>query len=105
MALPTEKADSAASRDPSARRAGEPSSALGDGKVVPIGGSHEWEEDLPYRIELWRVAELKVERVLADAISAALAQAIFHEARKEYPGRVITLRYGDRIIARSDGVG
>jgi hypothetical protein len=59
-------------------------------------------EDLPYCIELWRVdGPEDVESVLARALSAELARAIFKAAQVEHPGRRITLRRGDRIISDS----
>jgi len=40
-----------------------------------------------------------VERVLARALNAQLARAIFNAAKGEYPERRITLCKGSRIIA------
>lgn len=71
--------------------------------VLSVSSPHEPQEALPYRVELWDQARQSVERILGDAISAPLAQAIFQSALQEYPGRHITLRYGARIIAQSDG--
>jgi hypothetical protein len=67
---------------------------------VPPGGT----EELPYRVELWHdgVGET-VERVLARALSAQLARAIFKAATGEHPSRRITLRKGNRVIADSSG--
>jgi hypothetical protein len=60
------------------------------------------DEDLPYWIELWHAdGRQTVERVLARATSAGLAQAIFKAAQKEHPGRRITLRKGDQFTADS----
>lgn len=73
----------------------------GVGNVVTLSTAGESLETLPYHIELWHGDEGAVERVLGDALSAALAQAIYQEALREYPGRIITLRYGQRIIAHS----
>jgi hypothetical protein len=59
-------------------------------------------ETLPYRIELWDAATgEKVERVLARALSAALARAIFQAALAEHPERRITLRRGWRLMVDS----
>jgi hypothetical protein len=55
------------------------------------------DEELPYSIELWGVDS--IERLLARAFDAALAQAIFNAARNEHPGRRITLRHALRIVA------
>ena len=61
------------------------------------------QEDLPYRIELWRDGHGAVERVLARAASPELAQAIFRAAQGEYPQRRITLSKGDSTISESTG--
>ena len=58
-------------------------------------------EKLPYSIELWDGAAAALERVLARAIDAQLARAIFHAARKEHPKSRILLRRGARIVADS----
>ena len=56
-------------------------------------------EDLPYAVELWRAAPaVAVERVLARAASAQLAQAIFVAVQKEHPDRRITVRKGKSIV-------
>ena len=60
------------------------------------------QEELPYRIILWRTGS-EIERVLARAVSAELAQAIFKAAQKEYPQRRITLNRGDSTLADSGG--
>jgi hypothetical protein len=57
-------------------------------------------EKLPYRIEL-RDAHA---RVLARAVNATLARAIFKAARKEHPERRIILRRDERIVADSSGM-
>ena len=58
-------------------------------------------EKLPYSIELWDSAAAELERVLARALDAQLARAIFHAARKEHPDRRVLLRRGSRTIADS----
>jgi hypothetical protein len=65
---------------------------------VPPGAT----EELPYRVELWHdgVGEA-IERVLARALNAQLARAIFKAATGEYPDRRITLCRGSRVIADS----
>lgn len=60
-------------------------------------------EELPYRIELWFDGSDGVERILARAVNAQLARAIFNAARGEHPERRITLRKGNRIVANSTG--
>jgi hypothetical protein len=58
-------------------------------------------EELPFRIELWLADGGQVERLLARAVSGALAHAIFKAAQVEHPGRRITLSNGQRIVADS----
>jgi hypothetical protein len=59
------------------------------------------QEELPYRIELWLPDRSAVERVLARAVSAELAQAIFRAAQGEYPQRRITLSKGQATVLDS----
>jgi hypothetical protein len=60
-------------------------------------------EVLPYCVELWDLAtKSRVDRVLARAYSAMLARAIYMAAVIEQPGRRITLRHGERILADSE---
>jgi hypothetical protein len=61
------------------------------------------QEELPYRVDLWHAGRPEVERVLARALSAELAQAIFKAAQGEYPQRRITLSRG--TVAISDSAG
>ena len=58
-------------------------------------------EKLPYSIELWDSGGHALERVLARALDAQLARAIFHAAQKEHPDGRILLRRGARTIADS----
>jgi hypothetical protein len=58
-------------------------------------------EELPFRVELWLEDHDGVERILARAVSAALAHAIFKAAQVEHPERRITLSNGEQIIADS----
>jgi hypothetical protein len=58
-------------------------------------------DKLPYSIELWDDGGRTLERVLARALDAQLASAIFHAARKEHPDSRILLRRGARTIADS----
>jgi hypothetical protein len=65
------------------------------GSATPAGT-----EALPYRVELWQDGlGDAVERVLARALNAQLARAIFKAATGEHPNRRITLRKGTRVIA------
>ena len=47
--------------------------------------------DLPFRVELWDEDDAKVEQVLARTHSVTLAQAVFHAACEQYPGRHVSL--------------
>jgi hypothetical protein len=70
--------------------------------VKPMPGQGEQAENLPYWVELWNQDASDVERVLARALNAPLARAIFKAAESEYPARRITLRRGSRIILDHD---
>jgi hypothetical protein len=72
---------------------------------IPRGSAGPAEtEELPYRVELWHDGGGDaVERVLARALNAQLARAIFKAATGEHPNRRITLRKGARVIADSSG--
>ena len=71
---------------------------------MSASNSDDPHEALPYHIELWDIPRKNVERLLGDALSAPVAQAIFQSALHEYPDRCITLRYGTRIMTRSDDI-
>ncbi|HEX9461841.1 MAG TPA: hypothetical protein VGB82_04515 [Alphaproteobacteria bacterium] len=73
---------------------GQHKSKDGDG---PAGQSGK----LPYCVELWDASGQSVERVLARAVSAELARAIFKAACTEHPARRITLRRGTKVISDS----
>jgi hypothetical protein len=61
-------------------------------------------EELSYWIELWHESKKReVEKVLARAVSAHLARAIFHAAMDEHPNRRITLRKGNHTLADTSG--
>jgi hypothetical protein len=69
--------------------------------VVRLGGKAS-NEKLAYRIELWNEPRGDaVERLLARALNAQLARAIFRAVLAEHPGRRITLRSGARLLADS----
>jgi hypothetical protein len=71
-------------------------------KPARLGGGSAAGENLPYRIELWTANKVTVERVLARAVNATLARAIFNAARTEHPERLIVLRRGARVIAECE---
>ena len=58
--------------------------------------------DLPFRIELWNEEGSEVERVVARAYSANLAQAIFKAACEQYPGRQLSLWHGRERVAQAE---
>jgi hypothetical protein len=62
------------------------------------GSAHN--EELPYRIVLWAVGA-EGERVLARAVTAQLALAIFKAAQQEHPDRRIAVKKKNAIIADS----
>jgi len=68
-------------------------------KIARLSSLAGRQDQLPYRIELCGESENAPERVLALALDANLARAIFRAAQKEYPERRIVLRHGGRTIA------
>jgi hypothetical protein len=72
-------------------------------KAVQLSVVATQAEKLPYSVELWDEAGEALQRVLARAIDAQLARAIFNAARKEHPDARILLRRGARTIADSTG--
>ena len=72
------------------------------GGVSPLTGPAPAQDgELPYCVELWSVGGQAVERVLARAVNASLAHAIFKAAQSEHPDRRITLRHGNRVLAEN----
>ena len=73
-----------------------------DERQLQTGTPPSAPEELSYRIELWQVGIAnRVERVLARAFSASLAQAIYKAAQTEHPERRITLSQRNKLIADS----
>lgn len=70
-------------------------------RVVPLGGSADPGEPLPYAVELWDVAGEGAERILGRAASILLANAVFAAAKSDYAGRKLVLKRGDKILAES----
>ena len=68
-------------------------------KIARIGSPATQQDQLPYWIELCGESKDAPERVLALALDANLARAIFRAAQKEYPERRILLRRGSRTLA------
>ena len=70
-------------------------------KVLPIAHAPAAAR-LPYVIELWNLTRDTPEKVIARAASALLARAIFSAAQGEHLGRMIVLRRGSHVLARTD---
>ena len=70
-------------------------------KIGRLGVVATQTEKLPYSIELWDDGADTLERVLARALNAQLARAIFQAALKEHPEARILLRRGTRTVADS----
>jgi len=62
------------------------------------GSAHT--EELPYRIVLW-ASGAEGERVLARAVTAQLALAIFRAAQEEHPDHRIAVKRDEAIVADS----
>lgn len=58
-------------------------------------------EDLPFKVELWDDAFEMVDQVLAVTADGSIGFGAYHAAIKEFPGRNITLRHKNRVVARS----
>lgn len=58
-------------------------------------------EDLDYRIEIWDAQGTTIERVLAITAGGTLGYAAYYAALREYPRRIITLRYRHQVLSRS----
>jgi len=68
-------------------------------KVAQISSAAAQHDQLPYSIELCGETKDAPGRVLALALDANLARAIFRAAQKEYPEHRIVLRRGSRTLA------
>jgi len=64
-----------------------------------VGGSAARSPELPFRVELWDEKRQRVQQVVARARSAGLAEAVFHAACEEYPGRYLSLWRGRERLA------
>jgi hypothetical protein len=73
-----------------------------DEQCVTNAMSQPAEPELSFRVDLWNETRSAVERVLARASGPALAHAIFAAARREYPGRYLTLSNGQDTIATAE---
>jgi hypothetical protein len=72
-------------------------------KIARMTGPAAAHDKLPYRVELCGDDENAPERVLALALDANLARAIFRAAQKEYPERRVVVRRGSRTVVDSAG--
>lgn len=70
-------------------------------KVLPLSPRADRDQDLGYEIVVASEEPAGGERLLAKAVSGALAQAIFNAARSEHPGQRIILRRDARVIVDS----
>jgi hypothetical protein len=57
-------------------------------------------DDLPYKVEVWDETGSFPERVVALAVTPALAYAAYYSAVREYAGRDITLRHKGQTMSR-----
>jgi hypothetical protein len=57
--------------------------------------------DLPFRVELWDDADVRIEELIALAGDFAIANSAYEEAVRRRPGKLITLRQKARVIKRS----
>ena len=57
--------------------------------------------DLPYSVEQWDAEDRHVEELIALTGDYRVARAVFNEAVKCRPGRIITLRQKTRLLADS----
>ena len=60
-----------------------------------------YDDNLPFRIELWDEADRHIEEVIALAADFASACGAYDEAVKRRPGKLITLRQKARVIKKS----
>jgi hypothetical protein len=60
-----------------------------------------YDDNLPFRIELWDEADRHIEEVIALASDFASACGAYDEAVKRRPGKRITLRQKSRVIKKT----
>ncbi len=81
----------------------------GDGddiaKPLPSGPVPTEPEELPYKIELWDMAKLSVEQVLAVTANGSIGYAAYYAATREFPERYITLRHRGKMLSSWNGPG
>jgi hypothetical protein len=57
-------------------------------------------EELHYVVEVWDDKGGMVEQTLAITANGSIGYAAYYEATREFPGRYVTLRHKNRIVAR-----
>jgi hypothetical protein len=58
-------------------------------------------DELVFRVEMWTQDDNHVERLLALADNVLVGRGAFLAAVNQYPDRILTLRHGMRVIAKS----
>jgi hypothetical protein len=53
-----------------------------------------------YRVEMWSRDGTSFEQLVATSVSAAIGFAAYYAAIREYPGCVLLLKQGSRVITR-----
>jgi hypothetical protein len=56
------------------------------------------DQGLTFRVEIWTDDRQRIERIISANASVTMAQAAYDVAVEAYPGRIITLRHGARVI-------
>jgi hypothetical protein len=56
-------------------------------------------EELAFKVEIWDLRKLTVERVVAVTASRAIGYGAYYAAAREYPNRYITLRFKGSLVA------
>ena len=64
------------------------------------GMQPETGEELHYVVEVWDDEGGIVEQTLAITANGSIGYAAYYEATREFPGRYVTLRHKNRIVAR-----
>jgi hypothetical protein len=72
-----------------------------ESNVFPLESGPAPEDPLPYTVEVSDHDLSRPDRVIGRAANIMLARAIFEAAQKDFAGKMIRLRRGADIIARS----
>jgi len=65
------------------------------------GPVSEGAAELGFTVELWDQARARPELIIGRASDLNVAQAIFVSAQREYPGRLLVLKQGERTLLTS----